>query len=164
MFSFIPNKMYDSICDLTPETLRSLGVRTLFMDFDNTIVPYTNDIPTPEVEAWFASMKDAGITLCVVSNTKRGRAIRFCEDKGILCVTHSQKPFPKGIRRAMELCHATEETTALVGDQIYTDILGANNADIISILIKPLHLHNIWLKLRHIAELPWIYIGRSRGK
>ena len=162
MFSLIPNKIYDSICDLTPDVLHSLGVRTLFMDFDNTIVPYTCDIPTPQVEAWFASMKEANITLCVVSNTKRGRAIRFCEEKGILCVTHSQKPFSKGIRRAMELCHATEETTALVGDQIYTDILGANNADITSILIKPLHLHNIWLKLRHVAELPWIFIGKRR--
>ena len=163
MAVFVPKKVYESICDLTPETLRELGITTLFMDFDNTIVPYTSDVPTAEVDAWLDSMKNAGITLCVVSNTKRGRAIEFCKKRGIRCVTHARKPFPHGIQKGMELCGARKESTALVGDQIYTDILGANLAGITSLLIRPLHLHNIWLQLRHVAEKPWIFLGRRKG-
>jgi len=161
MFSFIPKLIYDSITDLTPEVLQQMGIDVLFLDFDNTIVPYTRDDPSPEVEAWFQTMKQAGICLCVVSNTKRRRAPDFCARHGIGCVTHAAKPFPGGIRKAVSL-YPHAQGFALVGDQIYTDVLGANSANVISILIRPIHLHNIWLKLRHILELPWIMIGRRR--
>lgn len=161
MLSFIPKLIYESVTDLTPEVLHQHGIDVLFLDFDNTIVPYTRDDPSPEVEAWFGIMKQAGIRLCVVSNTKRQRAPDFCARHGIGCVTHAAKPFPGGIRRAAAM-YPDAGGIALVGDQIYTDVLGANSAGVISVLIRPIHLHNIWLKLRHCLELPWIYIGRRR--
>ena len=162
MFSLVPRMIFGSVCDITPEFLRSKGIEALFMDFDNTIVPYTNDVPTEEVNAWLSMMKESGVTLCVVSNTKRGRAIQFCKQRGIDCVTHSKKPFQKGIREALSRHDVNANRVALVGDQIYTDVLGANCGNLCSILVRPIHLHNIWLKLRHVAELPFIAIGKRR--
>ena len=70
--------------------------------------------------------------------------------------------FQRGIRAAKEKYGIAPEHMALVGDQIYTDVLGANCAGVQSILISAIHNHTIWLKLRHVAELPFIAIGKWR--
>lgn len=159
-FSLIPKMLCPALTDLTVERLHRAGVTFLMLDFDNTIVPYTNDVPTPEMEAWLQAMQASDIGLCVVSNSHKTRVVKFCEARGIPCITHSKKPFTKGIfqcrdKFSLDLSHA-----ALVGDQIYTDVLGANCAGAVSILVRPIHLHNIWLRLRHVAELPFIFIGK----
>lgn len=159
-FSLIPKMLCPALTDLTVERLHRAGVTFLMLDFDNTIVPYTNDVPTPEMEAWLKAMQASEIGLCVVSNSHKTRVVKFCEARGIPCITHSKKPFSKGIfqcrdKFSLDLSHA-----ALVGDQIYTDVLGANCAGAVSILVRPIHLHNIWLRLRHVAELPFIFIGK----
>lgn len=159
-FSLIPKMLCPTLTDLTVERLHRAGVTFLMLDFDNTIVPYTNDVPTPEMEAWLQAMQASDIGLCVVSNSHKTRVVKFCEARGIPCITHSKKPFSKGIfqcrdKFSLDLSHA-----ALVGDQIYTDVLGANRAGAVSILVRPIHLHNIWLRLRHVAELPFIFIGK----
>lgn len=159
-FSLIPKMLCPALTDLTVERLHRAGVTFLMLDFDNTIVPYTNDVPTPEIEAWLQAMQASDIGLCVVSNSHKTRVVKFCEARGIPCITHSKKPFTKGIfqcrdKFSLDLSHA-----ALVGDQIYTDVLGANCAGAVSILVRPIHLHNIWLRLRHVAELPFIFIGK----
>ena len=107
-------------------------------------------------------MRDADIFLCVVSNSKKTRVVRFCETYALPCVTHSRKPFQKGIRAALARHDLRPEETALVGDQIFTDVLGANCGGLRSILIRPLHLHNIWLRLRHLLEKPMIFLARGR--
>lgn len=159
-FSLIPKMLCPALTDLTVERLHRAGVTFLMLDFDNTIVPYTNDVPTPEMEAWLKAMQASEIGLCVVSNSHKTRVVKFCEARGIPCITHSKKPFSKGIfqcrdKFSLDLSHA-----ALAGDQIYTDVLGANCAGAVSILVRPIHLHNIWLRLRHVAELPFIFIGK----
>lgn len=159
-FFLIPKMLCPALTDLTVERLHRAGVTFLMLDFDNTIVPYTNDVPTPEMEAWLQAMQASDIGLCVVSNSHKTRVVKFCEARGIPCITHSKKPFSKGIfqcrdKFSLDLSHA-----ALVGDQIYTDVLGANCAGAVSILVRPIHLHNIWLRLRHVAELPFIFIGK----
>jgi len=162
MFSFVPQRIYNSLCDLTPAVLQSENISVLLMDFDNTIVPYTCDVPAKNVIDWLESVKTAGICLCVVSNTKKGRAPRFCQTHGIDCITHAKKPFQKGIKEALKRYGNTPGKIALVGDQIFTDVLGANCGGILSVLVTPIHLHNIWLKLRHYLELPMIYLGKRR--
>ncbi len=162
MLNLIPKLILPSVLSLTPELLRQYGVTVLFLDFDNTLLPYTDDTPTGELLSWLESVRAAGVTLCVLSNTKRGRAPDFCEKHKIACITHARKPFQSGVRRALKQFPPGGGAAALVGDQIYTDVLCANTAGILSILVKPLHLHNIWLKLRHLLEKPWIAIGKRR--
>lgn len=162
-FSLIPKRMTEHLYDLAPDVLRQYGITFLMLDFDNTIVPYTSDIPTEPMAQWLEQLLDSGVGICVVSNSKRDRVVKFCRDRHIPCITHSKKPFSKGICQCMDRFRLDPAHTALVGDQIYTDVLGANCAGITSILVRPIHLHNIWLKLRHVAELPFIAIGRRRA-
>ena len=159
-FSLIPKMLCPALTDLTVERLHRAGVTFLMLDFDNTIVPYTNDVPTPEMEAWLQAMQASDIGLCVVSNSHKTRVVKFCEARGIPCITHSKKPFSKGIFQCRDKFSLDLSLAALVGDQIYTDVLGANCAGAVSILVRPIHLHNIWLRLRHVAELPFIFIGK----
>lgn len=161
---FIPDVIVDKLTDIMPEMLQSKGIGFLMLDFDNTIVPYTSNEPTPEMEAWLKMMAESQIGICIVSNSKRDRVVKFCRARGLACITHSKKPFPKGIKQCREQFGFEMSRAALAGDQIYTDVLGANCAGAVSILVTPIHLHNIWLYLRHVAEKPFIAIGKRRMK
>ena len=160
--SFLPRWQTDRVTDISPAFLKSKGIVLLMLDFDNTIVPYTTSTPTPEMVQWLETMKASEITLCVVSNSRKDRVKVFCRQYGIPCITRAKKPFTKGINQCLQQFSAKPEACALVGDQIFTDTLGANAAGVSPILVKAIHNHNIWLKLRHIAELPFIFIERKR--
>ncbi|MBQ1264642.1 MAG: hypothetical protein IIY04_04405, partial [Oscillospiraceae bacterium] len=99
-FSLLPNIILTSLTEITPQMLCEHGVRFLMMDFDNTIVPYTSNIPTAEMLAWLQMMKQSDISLCIVSNSKRPRVVEFCKKYGLECITHAKKPFQKGISEA----------------------------------------------------------------
>ena len=161
-FSLLPTMITDQLTDLSVPFLQKNGIRLLMLDFDNTIIPYTTDEPTPQVLAWLQTVRDAGIKLCVVSNSYQSRVTDFCKKYGLECVTGACKPLPKGIRRCMEYFELTAEECAFVGDQIFTDTLGANNAGVRSILVKSIDNHNFWLKIRHVLEKPFIYFARKR--
>ena len=161
-FSFLPTLIVDRVTQLTPELLKDHGIRLLMLDFDNTIVPYTTNIPTAEMEAWLKGMLQSDIQLCVVSNSKRDRVKKFCAAYGLDCITHAKKPFSRGIRQCLEKYGISACNCALAGDQIYTDTLGANGMGVKSILVKAIDNHNFWLKARHVAELPFIFIARKR--
>ena len=160
--SLLPRLMTDSLTDLTPELLRENNVRLLMLDFDNTIVPYTTDVPTADMERWLSRMNASEIQICVVSNSHKNRVPAFCQARGIDCITHAKKPFSKGIRECLGKYGIPASQAALVGDQIYTDTLGANCAGVTSILIKAIHNHTFWLKARHVLELPFIFLARNR--
>lgn len=161
-FSLLPVLRTDAVTDLTPALLQEKGIRLLMLDFDNTIVPYTTNVPTSEMSAWLAEMVASDVQICVVSNSRKDRVKSFCEEYGIPCITHAKKPFSKGINACLEKFALQPGECALVGDQIFTDTLGANCAGVKSILVKAIDNHNIWLKLRHVAELPFIFAAGKR--
>ena len=161
-FSMLPSIIIESITELTPEFLAEKGIELLMLDFDNTIVPYTTDIPEPLMQQWLYDMRQSDIRICVVSNSKNQRVRRFCKNYGIDCITHAKKPFPKGIRECLDKYGLAPEKCALAGDQIYTDVMGARNCGVTAILVTAIDNHNIWLKLRHVAELPFIFLARNR--
>ncbi len=160
--SFLPKIIAGAVTDLTPEFLQTRGIRLLMLDFDNTIVPYTTNVPTESVAQWLKQMAASDIQLCVVSNSKNDRVKKFCQAHGIDCITHAKKPFAKGIRQCLARYQIPPESCALVGDQIYTDTLGANGCGVTSILVSAIHNHNFWLKARHVLELPFIFAARKR--
>lgn len=160
--SLLPGLMTEKLTDLTPALLRTRGVQLLMMDFDNTIVPYTTDIPTEEMAAWLSTMLHSGVQIAVVSNSRNDRVKRFCEKYTIPCITRAGKPGTRGIRQCLMQFHVPAGEAALVGDQIFTDTLGANRAGVLPVLVRAIDNHNIWLKLRHVAELPFIFAARKR--
>lgn len=161
-FPLLPTMVADSVTELTPAFLKKNGIRLLMLDFDNTIVPYTTDVPTGEMEVWLARLRESEIRLCVVSNSRKPRVPVFCEKYGLDCVTRAKKPFSAGIRRCMDRYGLPPEACALAGDQIYTDVLGAGCAGVTAILVRSIHNHTFWLKLRHVAEQPFILAAKKR--
>ena len=161
-FSLLPRFMIRRLTDLTPEFLKEQGVRLLMLDFDNTIVPYTTNVPAPRMDAWLQQMMATDITLCVVSNSQKDRVVQFCRQYGIACITHAKKPFSKGIRECLNRFRIAPEQAALVGDQIFTDTLGGNCAGVKTILVKAIDNHNFWLKARHVLEKPFIFAAKNR--
>ena len=161
MLSLIPRLIFPSADQIPVTMLKENGIQLLMLDFDNTIVPYTTSVPTPEMLAWL-KVAAQEIPLCVVSNSRRPRVQEFCKKYQIPCITRAKKPGGKGIRQALEQFHCAPCHAALVGDQIYTDVLGANCAGVTSVLITPIQLHSWPLKLRHVLEQPFIRLGRRR--
>ena len=162
-FSFLPRLMTEKLTDITPELLRSRNIRLLMLDFDNTIVPYTTTQPTEEMESWLKAMNALpDIKLCIVSNSHNDRVPKFCRERGMDVITHAKKPFPKGIEECLDKYGIPASEAALVGDQIYTDTLGANGTGVTSILVKAIDNHNFWLKARHVLEKPFIFAARNR--
>ena len=161
-FSLLPGLITDELTDLTPELLRSRSIRLLMMDFDNTIVPYTTDVPTQRMERWLKMMLGSDIQICVVSNSRNDRVKIFCGKYAIPVITRAKKPGTRGIRECLTKFGVDPKEAALVGDQIFTDTLGANNAGVTPILVRAIHNHNIWLKLRHVLELPFIFAAGKR--
>ena len=161
-FSLLPKIIVPALTNVSPELLHRRSIKLLMLDFDNTIVPYTTSIPTEGMQAWLEAMVKSDISLCVVSNSHKDRVKIFCAQYGIDCITHANKPFSKGIRECLEKYQLDPKECALVGDQIFTDTLGANCTGVTSILVKAIDNHNIWLKLRHGLEMPFILMARNR--
>ena len=161
-FSLLPKVIAPALTDVDGALLRRLGAELLMLGFDNTIVPYTTSVPTQEMERWLDWAKCSGVQVCVVSNSRKERVKVFCRHYGIDCITHARKPFSQGIRQCLERYGIQARHAALVGDQIYTDVLGANRMGVTSILVSAIHNHNFWLKARHVLELPFIFAARNR--
>ena len=161
-FSLLPAFITDKLTDLTPEFLKQQGIDLLMLDFDNTIVPYTTSQATEEMDAWIKNILVSGLSVCVVSNSHKDRVKIFCGHYGMDCITHAKKPFSKGIQECLRKYQIPASRAALVGDQIFTDTLGANGSGVRPILVKAIHNHNFWLKARHVLELPFIFMARKR--
>lgn len=127
-----------SIFDIEPAALARRGIRLLLADLDNTLAPYGEPEPTQAVRDWAAALGEQGITLFVLSNNRHPeRPRRFSQALGVPFLGHAGKPKPGGFRRAMEQMGCTPEQTAIVGDQLFTDILGGRNAGVLTLLVEP---------------------------
>ena len=161
--SLLPTLVADAVTDISPAFLHSRGIRLLMLDFDNTIIPYTTNEPAPAVAAWLETVKNSGIPVCVVSNSRNDRVPAFCGRYGLDCILRSKKPFPVGIPKCLERYGIPARDALMVGDQIFTDTLGGNLAGTQTLLVKPIHNHNFWLKARHLLEQPFINLARKRS-
>ena len=154
-FSFLPRMIYPHLTDVRAEDLTARGVSFLMLDFDNTIVPYTTNEPTPEMAAWLGAMQASGIGLCVVSNSRKPRVVTFCEKYGLDCITHAKKPFSRGIRACLTRYALDPAACALVGDQIFTDVIGARLAGVFCLMVDPIEPEPGWFfRLKRRLERP----------
>ena len=163
-FSMLPSIIVEAVTDLTPEMLSERGIELLMLDFDNTIVPYTSDIPEPLMEQWLYDMKQSDVKICVVSNSKNQRVRIFCKNYGIDCITHAKKPFPKGIRECLAKYRLPASKCALAGDQIFTDVLGGNLFGCHSILVEPIQPESTaFFKFKRFLEKIILFFYRKRA-
>jgi len=163
--SLFPKAYYKSILDIRPEHLTARGITLLLVDLDNTLVPYKAPSPTAELMAWREQMEAGGVQVFLLSNSRKPtRPGSFAGQLGIDFIGHAGKPKRSGFLTAMERTGRTPAQTAIAGDQIFTDILGGNRANVTSILIQPIRLaSNPGRYIRYWVETPFRLAARKRG-
>ncbi|WP_369298406.1 YqeG family HAD IIIA-type phosphatase [uncultured Neglectibacter sp.] len=138
MAIFRPTAMKRGLTDLTPEFLSGLGVKALLLDVDNTVASYTSHEPIPGAVEWAHRMVDAGFRVLVVSNNFKKRVQPFAARFGLDCISFAMKPLPFGYLKARRLLRMKCPECAIIGDQIFTDVIGANLCGMKSVLLTPI--------------------------
>ena len=155
--SLVPDGVYESYQQITPELLQSRGIRLLLSDLDYTLAPKSVSRPDQAVRDWLSRLQAAGIRVMILSNNRSPvRVERFCRDLGITYEGHAGKPSVNGFRRAMVRCGVTPRETAMLGDKLLTDMLGANRAGVLPLMVEPLGgPRGAWNKVLHGLQRPW---------
>lgn len=136
--SFYPKKQYDSAYVIPYEKYAEKGICGVIFDIDNTLVPHGAPAEQ-QAMALFKRLKRSGLDTCLVSNNKEPRVAAFGAAVDSKYIFKAGKPSPKSYLKAMELMGTDKGSTLFVGDQLFTDIYGANRAGIHTILVKPIH-------------------------
>lgn len=140
----VPDLYLKSIHALDPEALRARGIRALIVDLDNTLVPWGGRETDEALRAWVQRVRAAGVEPCIVSNNSRRRVDEVADPLGVPSVPAAAKPRRRAFRRAMERLGATPSETAVLGDQLFTDVLGAKRLGLYTILVVPMSEHELW--------------------
>ena len=117
----LPDYIFPTYRSVTPEFLKSIGVKALLIDIDNTLAPYEMPDPDVNIITWFGDLLSNGISATLVSNNDRERVERFNKDLGLPAYYKSGKPFSKNLKKAMESMGSDRTNTAMLGDQLLTD-------------------------------------------
>ena len=134
-----PHYRVDRVWKLTPERLQQWGLHTLLLDVDCTLTRYSQGEALPEAVAWIEQLRLSGFGLCLVSNGMGQRIRDFAERLELPCVAKAMKPLPWGVRQALRKLQAEPSQTAIVGDQLFADVMAGRLAGIRSILVDPIH-------------------------
>ena len=134
----MPDYMFRTFDEVTPEFLSTLGIRAILADIDNTLAPYEQSEPDERIRGWIASLSAAGISIAFVSNNNARRVDLFNRTLGVPAYPKSGKPFKKNLRKAMNVLGGTKETTVMLGDQLLTDALAGHNLGVKCIIVPPI--------------------------
>ncbi|MBQ6360841.1 MAG: YqeG family HAD IIIA-type phosphatase [Lachnospiraceae bacterium] len=165
MFKMLyPNEECSSSYKIKYHELAAAGYKGLIFDIDNTLVPHGAPA-TEESIALFGYIHSLGLRTCLVSNNKEPRVAPFGEAMNSDYVTLAHKPMPSGYRRACRVMNTDPAETIVVGDQLFTDILGANIAGMKSILVHPIDKkEEIQIVLKRYLEAPILFLYRLSGR
>jgi HAD superfamily phosphatase (TIGR01668 family) len=134
-----PDMLFEKITDISPQFLESRGISGIILDIDNTIMKDGQDCPDPFFFEWLESMRKNGIKAFLLSNgSRKGRVDDLCALLRIDGIHKARKPSAKGFREALRMMGLDAGQTAVIGDQIFTDVWGARRAGIFSILLEPI--------------------------
>ena len=146
-----------SICDLSPALLRKYGIKGLLLDLDNTLTTHDNPKPADGVMEWIELMKASGIQMCIVSNNHPPRVKPFADMLGLQFVSEGKKPLSKGFREAKGRMGLEWNELAVVGDQIFTDVLGANLKRLKCVFVFPIeHETTRFFRFKRKMEIPFL--------
>lgn len=160
---FYPDEYVDSTYEIDFEKLYQQGYRSIIFDIDNTLVPH--GAPADErAIAFFQRLKEIGYQVTMLSNNKEPRVKLFCDAVSAPYIYKAGKPNPGKYRLAMKNMGTNEKNTLFVGDQIFTDVWGANKTGIYSILVKPIHpKEEIQIVLKRYLEKIVLFFFKRRS-
>ena len=129
---------FNTVMDITPEDIKNAGAKAIFIDADNTLSFHNSNEPYPGVLEWIQKIQRSGIPMIIISNNKKERIAPFAEKLGLYYVENSAKPLPNGFLRAAKRFGIKPSEAAVIGDQIFTDVLGGNLIGAKVFLTEPL--------------------------
>ncbi|MCI8999995.1 MAG: YqeG family HAD IIIA-type phosphatase [Clostridia bacterium] len=139
-------KMYlKKVQEITYEMLQENNISGMILDVDNTLIDYDRNMPEG-VDNWCKSLKQKGIQFCIASNSNQKQKVEMVAKRlEIPYIYFAKKPLKSGLKRAAKVMELKPTQIALVGDQIFTDVLGANRMGMFSILVDPIEEKDIWM-------------------
>ena len=159
---FYPTECADSTYEIPFEEWYKKGYRGVIFDIDNTLVPHGAPA-TSQAEQLFEKLRRIGFDTCLTSNNKEPRVKPFAEAVGSKYIFKADKPSRAGYRKAMEMMGTDVTNTLFVGDQLFTDVFGANRTGIPTILVKPIHpKEEIQIVLKRYLEKIVLYFYRRK--
>ncbi len=153
----MPDKMVRGFACVTPEMCRSMNIRGLICDIDNTLATYDDEDMPEAVEKWISTMKDAGIGIAFVSNNTAERVRRFDGGRGIPHFPDAHKPGTKFFKAAAKAIGCESGGAAVLGDQLLTDSLAAHRAGLPAIIVPPIKDRTgLFFRFKRWLEKPYI--------
>ena len=154
---FTPTYMFGHYYEVTPEFLKSIGVRAVLSDIDNTLAPYEQDEPDERIVSWVKSLQDNGIKIALVSNNHAPRVEKFNQKLGLVAFADSGKPFKKALLRAIDALGVTFNETAMLGDQLLTDAYAGLHTGVPALIVPPIKdKTNLFFRFKRLLERPFI--------
>ncbi len=145
------------VTEITPDILKKMGIRGLILDLDNTLTTHDNPVPGEGVLDWLDVMKKNNIRLMIVSNNHAPRVKPFADMLGLEFVSEGKKPLTKGFKEAVEKMGIPKKYIAAVGDQIFTDVLGAGLFGVKMLYVDPIeHEKTTFFKVKRKCEKPFL--------
>ena len=156
-FSLIPDRIFDCYAQVTPEYLQSRGITLLLSDLDFTLAAKKTRRPDQPLRDWIAALDRAGIRFMIVSNNRSGKRVtEFCADLGVGYQGRAGKPSTRGLEAAMRRAGCDRAHTAMLGDKLLTDTLGARRCGITMLMVEPAGgAVGLWQKALHALQEPF---------
>ena len=163
-FSLTPRWVFQHYSEITPDWLRQQGITLLLSDLDFTLAAKKTRRPDQSLRDWIAALRNAGIGFMIVSNNRSGsRVTEFCADLGVPYQGRAGKPSPRGLEAAMARAGADRVCTAMLGDKLLTDVLGAKRSGVRALMVEPLGGPvGPWNRVLHLLQRPFKKIARRR--
>ncbi len=162
----MPDYIFSKFDDITVGFLRSLGIKALLIDIDNTLAPYEVAEPDGKITAWFDVLRENGISATLISNNERERVELFNRSLGLPYYYKSGKPFAKNLKAAMAAMGSDRTNTAMLGDQLLTDAAAGKHIGLTTFIVPPIRdKSNAFFRAKRALEVPVIkkYVKRHGG-
>jgi HAD superfamily phosphatase (TIGR01668 family) len=159
----LPHVYLSTATRLDADYLRSQGIDGLLLDIDGTLKDFLAPSIPPNVIAWLERLREHGIGLCLFSNGRVARIEKLASALGLPFVAEAMKPSPTGCRRGLKILGLTAQRVAVVGDQIYADVLAGRLAGLHTVLVQPTSRVEPWFtRLKRPFEAPLLWLIRRR--
>jgi len=164
MNKLVPDYIFQTIHEITPSFLRKHGIQGVLIDLDGTLASRKAALPPEGLAAFFQSLRENGFQILVFSNNRERRVGRFCQSLGVEFLSRAGKPFLRGFRLAVRRLGLPPGRLAMIGDQIFTDVLGGNRIGILTCYVQTLDRHSFWAGTRYRLERVLIKRGKKCRK
>ena len=142
-----PDAHLNNVREITTNFLQDNKINALILDVDNTLIDYDKNLPEETIE-WAKELKSNNIKLYILSNTNKKEKVKTVAEKlGIEYMYFAKKPLKSGFKKVQEKLKEPSQNLAVVGDQIFTDIVGGNRCKMFTILVEPIAEKDIWITM-----------------